>query len=72
MRRYSLRNCEAQVAEQAARLAEWLDELVIIHLMANRERERTAVGFWRGAPRAPGPAALGREGATAAVVGSSS
>ena len=35
--------------ESAAGLRAALDDVSVLHLMANREKERTVVGFWRGA-----------------------
>ena len=48
VRGHSRAACDAQAERQAARLRAALDDVSVLHLMANREKERTVVGFWRG------------------------
>ena len=49
VRGHSVASCEAQVAREAKRVAALLEPgFKVLHLMANRARERTIVGVWRG------------------------
>ena len=44
---FSQASCETQVQQQVARLRQVLRGVVVMHLMSNRSRERTVVGYWQ-------------------------